>query len=130
MLESDQNYIPEEEVVPRKKLEIKPEQKKKIAYYTQIAFFVLLLLFIGYYAYWFFSQINRNGDGNLTPSPVASPTPTAKPKILTKWATDSAILNIQNTLQQEESSLKNLDLSEQSLSFPALDFSLNFNEKQ
>lgn len=128
MLEPESNYLPEEEIIPPKKITLDKNTQRKIAVTLQIALLFLLLLVIGYYAYYFFSGINQSPLSNISPTPsinVLKPSPILK---FSKWATESALLNEEKNLQNLENEIKSLDLNETDLNFPSLNFSLNFKE--
>jgi len=122
-METEQNYIPEEEINPQPKIKI---NKNKLSQFGLFFLLIFLVIILGYYSYYFFKNVN-NVETNNNPTPpnkiTAKPTPTI---ILTRLATDAAVLKIEKDIDDSEDRIKKLDLVEQQLTFPAIDFSLTF----
>ena len=126
-MEEIENYIPEEEAIP-KKVKFLSISQKRFAYLGALIL-LLILLVISLYSYIYFQKINKGREVVITPTPtlaMPTPTPTHTPS---RWATDSAVLKSEQEVNNIERELNNLDLSEPLLNFPSLDFNINF-EKQ
>lgn len=123
MLEIEQNYLPEEEIIP-------PQSKidrEKIPHLLLLIFLFFLISFTSLVAFSYFSNLNRGNPIIVSPpiTPSSTPTPVLTQSI---WATDSAVLEIENKTKEIQQSLDNLDLTEPNLSFPVIDFNLNFDK--
>lgn len=128
MLEPEANYFPEEEYRPKINIEIKKHQKQKAVFIAQVSTLIILLLIVSFYFYYYFSNLNSASSppiAKITP-PKISPQPTI---FISKWATDSAVINENANLKNQSDALNLIDLVESDLSFPALDFQVNFQQK-
>lgn len=128
MLDQIQNPLPEEEILPPKKFKLDEYFHTKTFNIGVLGIFGLLFLLIAASAFYYFLNINKNSTAIPAPTPILgsiTPGPTKTPS---KYATDSGVLKEMNSLDALENDLKNIDLNEKSLTFPAVDFNLNFDK--
>lgn len=129
MIESEENYIPEEEIPPVKQFDLDKFMGTR-GFKTGVGIlFGILILLLGISAFNYFSRLNPPDGGKPTPTPTAPLVivPTNPPS---KWATDSGILNARDSFTAISNDLKKLNLQENDLTFPALDFKINFEKAQ
>lgn len=129
MIEPDENYLPEEEIIPKHPLSLDDVLKSRTFRILALGIFSLLLILIALSAFLYFTRLNKTPALTVTPTPqpvVNLPTPVISQS---KWATDAGLLKEQDNLSKIDNDLKNIDLNEQSLSFPVLDFHVNFEKK-
>jgi|GEM_PF-5997184 len=125
-MEEIENYIPEEEYPVKKEVKKIDSFTVIVVILLSIILFILIFSLISY-----FTSINRPKEKNENIKPTItiikpSPTLVIKPS---SWATDSAILKLEEKINSQGESLNSIDLNETVLTFPSLDFNINFEKK-
>ena len=105
---------------------LNPKFKKLILIvFGVFGFFVLVALILGIIA----SSQKRSGSAKVTPTPVVNAT--ELPEVLTnpsRYATDSGVLKIGESLNTIEKELNSTEIKDLKLSLPNVTFDINFEE--
>lgn len=125
-MEEIENYIPEEEYPVKKEVKKIDSFTVIVVILLSIILFILIFSLISY-----FTSINRPKEKNENIKPtitIIKPSPTLiiKPS---SWATNGAVLKIDEELKNQGVNLNSIDLNETVLTFPSLDFNINFEKK-
>jgi len=108
----------------------KEEKKKKLIPKKMMLLGGLVLIFLLILILLEMSSVLKQNRvvPRLLPTPTPSPIPTLVEKITNQsfYATDSAVLKIENELKKIEEKLDNTDLKESSLNPPLLDWKVEF----
>lgn len=112
------------EVIPNQEQKAKKVLPKKPIIFGGIFFGVLLILVL--LAVFLNFPLSRSEP--IMPSPTPTPFPTFIPEISNPsfYATDSAVLKIEEELKKIEQELETTDLKEANLNLPVLDWKIDF----